>query len=241
VAAKKAAAPAKAPAPAAKASAPGQPHYAPAPAKKAAAPAKKAPAKKAGGGKKSGGGMMGGMQKRLGGGTAVQRRQQANAQGQMTTAAPQASLMSFDPEADQQQYIPSEDEWLNMDPEYRDYLASLGITDAQAASDYQQQEDQTNADLTTQINQLKAQKPKSTEALNEEYAARGMASSGVFSNALKDLGTEFTNQEVAAQTGASKRISDIANQRTNYQVQRGLGMQSARTGAIRRRANKYGL
>lgn len=201
---------------------------APAAKKKTTTPAKKVP-----------GGLMGGMQTRIGGTTAVQRRQQQNkpkpnASGQMTSDAPKIGA------GDIPDRILSDEEWLGSDPEYQDELIDFNNLDTQSIADWLRRKNVATETKTQTLNTLGVEQPKTTEALNEQYAARGIESSGIFSNALKDLGSSYAAKRAAAESAEKTEYGNVDTEKAAYDLQKPLSMQKLKRTAIRRRMPTLG-
>jgi hypothetical protein len=88
---------------------------------------------------------------------------------------------------------------------------------------------------------METEREKALEAMQDEFASRGLLKSGLFGEAQGDYQTDWQSQMKQLQQGQSSLLADLLSQRTNYGREQDLARESARQDAIRRRASKYGL
>lgn len=136
---------------------------------------------------------------------------------------------------------PSIEDFLGLDTGYLGQMQSL----QKALSDFQagqlQQRNQFDVQNTQQLRDLGIQQEQQQKSLQEDFAARGLANSGAFANALGDLNQGFLGQQTALNDGRASFMSQLEQALADFQAQQNMATQTARQDAINRRAEKFNL
>jgi len=136
---------------------------------------------------------------------------------------------------------PSIEDYLGLDTGYLGQMQQL----QKALSDFQasqlQQQNQFDVDNTRQLRDLGIQQQQQQDSLQEDFAARGLANSGAFADALGQLNQGFLGQQTDLNTGRSNFMSQLEQALQDFQSQQNMAQQQARQDAIGRRAQKFNL
>ncbi len=133
------------------------------------------------------------------------------------------------------------DKWLAGDTTYQQQLANYNKSKSDYSSQYNRQKKVTQRDFNEMVRQLNLQGKQDRDDQQNDFAGRGILHSGVFAKALGDYNTDFNSKMKNLQTGETDKLSDLADQRTNFLRQLTLEQQAAKQDALRRRAAKLGI
>lgn len=111
-----------------------------------------------------------------------------------------------------------------------DFLADIGRQRTEAKTSF--------GDVTRSMEQ---EKERALEAMQNEFASRGLLQSGLFGKEQGEYNQDWANQMTQLEQGQQSLLSDLLSQRTNFQREQQLAQEAARQSAIRRRAEKYGI
>lgn len=136
---------------------------------------------------------------------------------------------------------PSIQQWLSGDATYKQQQDAM----KKAMADYQAQMTGQQNNYETEYNRnllstQDAEKLAQTDTEND-YASRGLSTSGLYLKALNDLHTDYDKREGALADGRAEFLANLAAGLTNFQSTQGLNNTKYRNDAINRRAQKYGL
>lgn len=116
---------------------------------------------------------------------------------------------------------------------------------AKALADYQNQgklqTDQYNTNYDTNVRQLKLDQKDAETAINDDYASRGLLTSGVFAKAFSDLQNQYAEKQKGLDTDKSNFLANLASATGNFQSDQALQLEKAKQDAINRRAAQYGV
>ena len=136
---------------------------------------------------------------------------------------------------------PSIDQWLAGDTVYKQQTDAS----AKALADYMAQmtgqQNSYNTEYQRNLGNLSdAEKLAQTDTEND-YASRGLSTSGVFLKALADLKADYDKRESTLSDGRAEFLSNLANGLTNFRSTQGINNTRYRNEAINRRAAQFGL
>lgn len=136
---------------------------------------------------------------------------------------------------------PSINAYLTKDTTYQQQLRSLGKSLADFLAQQKQQNSRINEDYTSANSALNTQKTFDLKNIEDDFASRGLLTSGLYAGEVGDYNTNFLQQLNELTKGKNRSLADLLSQKTQFQSQQQLAQQAAREAAIRRRAEQYGL
>jgi hypothetical protein len=133
------------------------------------------------------------------------------------------------------------DQWLATDTAY---LTQKNAYD-KAAKDYAAQDAAERAKYNTEYDaagkKLETEKGLAQTALNDDYAARGMLTSGLYADALNDFQNSYATKQADAERARTGYLDDLTTDKTNFTTQQQLELQRAQDAAAARRKAQLGL
>lgn len=136
---------------------------------------------------------------------------------------------------------PDINQWLGSDLAYQDYASMAGKNQSDFLSSLTSRRGNEATTRDQALRNLAEQNPKNREALQEEYASRGLTESGIYGNALTDLSNQYAKSQTDVGSTYTKSMADLTEEEQGYNAEAAAQLSAARQAAIRRRAAKYGL
>lgn len=131
--------------------------------------------------------------------------------------------------------------YLNQDAGYQQQLREL----AKALSDFGSDLTRRRGDLTTgyesSLKALGDQKDLDLQAMQDDFGARGLLRSGLYTDAVGKYNTEYNNRVTDLGTQQNQALAALLQQQNQFQSSNDLQTQAAREAAIRRRAETLGV
>lgn len=137
--------------------------------------------------------------------------------------------------------IASIEDWLGSETMYKNQIRNFDKAFGDFNADLNLRKGRVNTDFTQSEKTLKDQRVSDLETLKNDFASRGLLTSGLYANELGDYENEFNQQLANLTRGRTESLSNIGRELSNFQSEQNLAKQRAREEAIRRRAAKYGL
>ena len=135
--------------------------------------------------------------------------------------------------------IPDVNTYLKGDSTYQRQLASY----AKSLSDFLAEQGLARTDYNTNYantrRDIGLSKTDALSDLENDFAARGMLQSSLYSQGLGDLNQQYQNQYLDLDKARTSFLDQLAQDLTKYRGEQTVGTQNARAEAIRRRAEKY--
>lgn len=136
---------------------------------------------------------------------------------------------------------PSVDDWLAGDSTFQSQNNAL----AKAWADYQNnakmQTDQYNNQYGQNVDAMNKQKDLDAHSLEDDYASRGLLTSGLYAKANTDFLTSYADKQKTLDTGKADFLANLLAAQQGFQSDQGIQTDKARQDAINRRAAQYGV
>lgn len=133
------------------------------------------------------------------------------------------------------------DQWLAKDTAY---LSQKNSYD-KALKDYAAQDaaerNKYNTEYNSSLGKLNVEKGDAQTALNDDYAARGLMTSGLYADALNDFQNNYTTRQGDLERARQAYLGDLTTDKTNFTTQQQLELQRAKDAAAARRTTQLGL
>jgi hypothetical protein len=88
---------------------------------------------------------------------------------------------------------------------------------------------------------METERERALEAMKDEFASRGLLTSGLYGEAQGDYNTDWTQQMGTLEQANSAFLADLLSQQTNFSREQQLATEAAKQEALRRRAERYGV
>lgn len=193
-----------------------------------AAPRNSAPRRSGGGG---GGGFSGGPRLNY---QPSGRSIGSNTQGRISAVAPPPPAPPPAPKP------PSIDQWLAGDTTYGGQMSASKKALADYLAQMTSQQNQYNTDYERNTMALGDQEKLATTDTENDYAARGMSTSGLYLKALADLKADYDKREGGLAEGRAAFLANLGSGKTNFMSQQQIEQAKYKQDAINRRAAQYG-
>lgn len=152
----------------------------------------------------------------------------ANASGAIAPTVPAPVIPKFD-----QNYLSGDTAYSSQKSAYQKALADFA---AQQGADRTNYGNEYNASVT----QMQKDQSQGALDLKDDYAARGLLTSGVYSDALNDFNADYTNKFNELARAKAAYEGDLTNANTNFKTQQQLLLDKAKQDALNRYNDKYG-
>lgn len=140
-----------------------------------------------------------------------------------------------------QPVVPSIQQYLGGDTTYQQQLQGFGKSLADFLAAQKLQNSKITQDYASAQRAMNQQKVTDLKDIENDFASRGLLSSGLYAGAVGDYNTDFLDKLGQLTTQEKRSIADLLTQKTNFTSQQNLDKQKAREDAINRRAAKFGL
>lgn len=137
--------------------------------------------------------------------------------------------------------VPTDAAFLAKDSTYLAQLAAMNKALADYRSQMGQSENQYNTDYASRVNDLNINRDESLNNQADDFASRGMYTSGVYGHDRSDLLGNFSRRQADMDTARSNYLSGLQSNYANFQGDQGVSMTQAKQDALARRAAQYGL
>lgn len=169
------------------------------------------------------------------GGTNTSARSGQSVRGAAPQAVPVAAPGPVQP------VVPDIEQFLAGDVGYQDQLRSF----SKALSDYLADLNRNRTDLETTFQTsskgLADQRLLDLEQLEDQYAAQGLLSSGLYGEAVGDYEKGYGEQVAELGRTRSRGLEDLLAGETQFRGEQATASEAAKNEAIRRRAAQYGV
>lgn len=155
----------------------------------------------------------------------------SNSTGQVSTLAAPPPVPS----------IPTTTEFLGKDSTYLGQVAALNKALADYRAQMGQSQGQYNTDYASRVNDLNINREQGLVNQAEDFASRGMYTSGVYGHDRSDLLGQFSRRQADMDTARANFLSGLQSDYSNFQGDQGITLAQARQDALARRAAQYGL
>lgn len=137
--------------------------------------------------------------------------------------------------------IPSLAKFLAGDTTFNQQKSDLMKQMEQFRTSNRSQQSMTKQDFDTALKKMLDQKNTDLSSIQNDFAARGLLNSGLYTDAVGKYDTGYQSQLNDLQTGQQRSLSDLLESLSNYQTENNSTLAAAQQDAIRRRAQKYGI
>lgn len=133
------------------------------------------------------------------------------------------------------------DQWLASDTVFQGAKSSY----TKALQDYLAQDaaerNKYNTEYKASLDKMAQDKTVNQQALNDDYAGRGLMNSGLYANALNEFQNKYAMQQADLDRAKQAYLSDLTTDKTNFQTQQQLELKAAQDAAAARRKATLGL
>lgn len=136
---------------------------------------------------------------------------------------------------------PSINAYLAGDSTYQGQLSQFHNALAQFLAQEKTNKSRITTDYNTANKALNDQRSLDLKNIQDDYASRGLLTSGLFAGANSDYQKNFLQQIAELTKNRDQSLADLITGQTQFQNQQTADQEAARQEAIRRRAQKYGL
>lgn len=136
---------------------------------------------------------------------------------------------------------PSLAQFLGKDTTYLGQLSQL----KKALADYMLQQGNARTkyqtDYTGNTATLKQNRDTGFKGLQDDYAARGLMTSGLYANALSEFNTDYDKQQSELDKARAAYLASLSSDLTNFKSEQQIAQEKAKQEAAARRAAQYSL
>lgn len=136
---------------------------------------------------------------------------------------------------------PSLAKYLAGDSTYNDQISQLIKQFQDYATSNKGQRGDVNEDFRSTLDKMNQKKLEDLDALQNDFAARGLLTSGLYTDAVGDYDQDYQTQLGDLQTSKQRSLNDLLESMRNYKTENIGSRRDARQDAIRRRAQQYGI
>lgn len=137
--------------------------------------------------------------------------------------------------------IPSIQNFLTKDTGYQQQLRQF----AKAMGDFTADVGRRRGSLTSQFGlsskAMSDQRVRDLEGIEDDYGARGLIRSGLYTDAVGDYQTEYGQRFADLQRQQTDALNQLTQEGSQFKSQNQLQQQAAKEAAIRRRAEQFGV
>jgi hypothetical protein len=137
--------------------------------------------------------------------------------------------------------VPGINQFLAGDTTYNDQASQLRKQLEQFRTSNQSQQGMVAQDFQSALDKMLSQKDSDLKSIQNDYAARGLLNSGLYTDAVGQYDQNYQQQFGDLNTGKQRSLSDLLESLANYQTENTSSLTAAKQDAIRRRAQKYGI
>lgn len=136
---------------------------------------------------------------------------------------------------------PDINSWLAGDTAYKQQMDASKKALADYIAQMTGQQNNYETEYTRNTMNLADQEKQARTGTEEDYASRGLSTSGLFLKALADLTANYDKQESALGAGRAEFLSNLQNGLTNFKSTQGINNTRYKNEALNRRAQSYNL
>lgn len=136
---------------------------------------------------------------------------------------------------------PSIAKFLAGDDVYQDQISQLMKQLENFLTANKSQRGDIREDFNTSLSKMDKQKAMDLEAMENDFAARGLLTSGLYTDSVGDYNKQYQTQLDDLTTSRQRSIGDLIESMKNYRTENQGQRKNARADAIRRRAEKFGI
>lgn len=137
--------------------------------------------------------------------------------------------------------VPTLDQYLGGDTTYLDQLRQFDRTLGDFIANLGVRKTRLTADYGENKRDMEQQRIKDLEAIKNDFASRGLLSSGLLVDESGKYEKDYANQLADFERQFTQSQSDLTLEDTQFRREQELAKEAARQDAARRRAEKYGL
>jgi hypothetical protein len=138
-------------------------------------------------------------------------------------------------------HAPGINKYLAGDTTYQDQMSQLRKQLEQFRTSNSSQKNNVGLDFKSALEKLSQQRTTDLGSLENDYSARGMLNSGLYTDALNQYNTGYNQQYSDLNTDQQRSLADLLESLNNYGTENSSSLAAAKADAIRRRAQQYGI
>lgn len=137
--------------------------------------------------------------------------------------------------------IPGIDKYLAGDTTYQGQVSSYQKQLQDFINQNNSQQGVVGQDFATALSKLQDQRGLDLQNLQNDFAARGLINSGLYTDALGQYDTQYQGQVNDLGTGKQRSLDQLLQDLAGYKTENSTSLAAAKQDAIRRRAAQYGI
>jgi hypothetical protein len=131
--------------------------------------------------------------------------------------------------------------FLNSDAGYQQSLREFGKAMQDFSADATRRKGNLESDYGTSKKALEDQRGLDLQALQDDYGARGLIRSGLYSDANAKYETEYGARQTDLSNRQNQALQALLQEQQQFQSASDVKQQTAKEQALRRRAEQYGV
>lgn len=135
----------------------------------------------------------------------------------------------------------SKSEFLADDTTYKAQQSAYQKAINDYLAQYEAEQQKYNTEYTAGIDKLGLERTQGAEALKDDYAGRGLLTSGVYADALNEFNTGYDTRLADMERAKTNYLDDLLTGKQNYQEEQKLMLQKAKQDAINRYMSSVGV
>jgi hypothetical protein len=100
---------------------------------------------------------------------------------------------------------------------------------------------QYNTGYAQNTDTLKKSLADSLTGIQDDYASRGLLTSGLYADAMSDTNSDFAKRQAELDQARAQYLSGLSSDLTNFKSEQEIAMEKAKQEAAARRAAQYSL
>lgn len=136
---------------------------------------------------------------------------------------------------------PSLAQFLGKDSTYNSQISQLKRALAQYLAQQGAAKTQYNTGYATNTDTLKTTLRDALASQQDDFASRGLLTSGLFADAMSKTNTDFAKQQSALDQARAQYLAGLSSDLTNFKSEQEIAMEKAKQEAAARRAAQYSL
>lgn len=131
--------------------------------------------------------------------------------------------------------------FLNSDAGYQQQLREFAKAMQDFTADVTRRKGNLESDYGTSTKALADQRGLDLKAMEDDFGARGLLRSGLYSDAVGKYNTEYNNRVTDLSNQENQALAALIQEQQQFQSAQDLQQQTAREQALQRRAQQYGV
>jgi hypothetical protein len=136
---------------------------------------------------------------------------------------------------------PSQGDWIGKDTTYQQQQSAYNQALKDYAAQFTAEQGKYNNEFAAGMDKLGLDRTQGAEDLQNDYASRGMLTSGVYADALNDFNKDFDTRVSDMNRAKTNYMDDLTTAKTNFSTEQKTLLNKAYQDAINRYTAKFGV